>query len=662
MNNTVVIIPFPTTPTGNIMTTETSRPTLPPLLRFAKRRAIPGHIHGLVQPSLAAQIVLSEQYDLEEVTERIEKAVGTWVTPFPSVLSDTDISPPTRFITLLDHLVSGLQEGAGLPVAGGAHIQPLETQRTDILAWFMAFPSMRPAAASHALLWISETVNSLAAQPGVADLSEECLQSLQTLLERLEGIAPKGTNNRHFIRTAYELSIPVLSLPGGVFQYGWGERARLFRSSQTDATSGIGTGIAKNKRQTSLILAMAGLPVPEQLEANSLEAAVEAAERIGYPVVLKPGDKDQGAGVSANLRTDADVRQAYKYARTHSAYILVERHITGRDYRINVLDGKIYSVVLRVPAGVIGDGVQTIAELVAEANQDPRRDARRFSVMKPLMIDSETEDLLEKGGLTTASTPGMGQFVPLQSTANVSRGGHTEPVHDPIHPDNIRLCEAAARLLRLDIAGIDLLIPDITRSWREIGGAVCEVNAQPQIGLTIPGIFKDVFSRHVKGEGRIPVALVVGNDDAVELAQTAAQKLSNQGLLTGCASDQNACLGGAILENAGHGGFNGIRALLMHPDTQAALLVRSADAISEKGLPVDRIDGLVLCEGAVPKASLASFLSVIRPHLRGEILLDRSSSYARDVAAVLGQDRLRLENNLVESLVKSLSLTKLESD
>lgn len=656
MNDTVVTIPSTMSSTGNIETGAAGT-TLPPFLRFDKQRAIPGHIYGLVQPSLAVRVALSAQYDLVQATERLEEAFLPWVEPFPSVFpSKADISPATRFITLLDHLVAELQKEAGLPVAGRAYIRPLETQRTDVLAWFMAFPSLRPAAASHALLWISETANALVAQSESVALSEARLQSLQALLEKLGQSAPKGTNNRHFIQAAYELSIPFLSLPGGVFQYGWGRKSRLFSSSLTDATSAIGTGIARNKRQTSLILAMAGLPVPEQLEANSVEVAVEAAERIGYPVVLKPGDKDQGVGVSANLRNAADVRHAYERAQEYSAYILLERHITGRDYRINVLDGDIYSVVLRVPAGVTGDGVKSIAELITGANQDPRRSARRFSTMKPITINREAEDLLGQAGLTTASIPERGQFVQLRSAANVTSGGHSEPVHDRIHPDNIRLCREAARLLRLDIAGIDLIIPDIMRSWREIGGAICEVNAQPQIGLTFPGIFKEVFSRHVKDKGRIPVALIIGDHEAMKLVRAAAWQLSSQDLLTGFASDQDAYLGDATLGTAEHKSFNGIQALLMHPDTEAALLLRSADAISEKGLPVDYIDTLVLCEGAFQKASLRSFLNLIRPHLRGKVLLDKSSSYASDVTAVMGENRLNFAADMVEALVKSLQL------
>lgn len=644
MNDDVVTIPF-----AARLAQGSARP---PLLRLGKQHAIPGYLHGLVQPALTAQITLSLEYDLRRTFNHLEAALRPLLPSLASLvpIEPEDVSSANRLVHLLGQSMAALQEEAGLPVAGIAYVQEVETSTNAFTNCFAAFPSLVPVAAARALQWLVETVNALV-NDRTGSMAQARLQSLQDLLETLGRAAPDGTNTRHFIRTAQDLSIPFVPLPGRIIQYGWGKKARLFRSSLTDATPAIGTAIARNKRHTSLILAMAGLPVPEQVEVNSIDAAIDAAEQIGYPVVLKPADQDQGRGVSPNLRNDGELRSAYERAQAYSSRILLERHVVGHDYRINVLDGAVYSVSRRVPAGVTGDGAQTIAELIAEANQDPRRSTRRFSMMKPLTIDAEAKELLELADLTTGSIPAMGQFIPLTRAANISRGGRIEPVtEDDVHPDNIRLCEDAARLLRLDIAGIDLIIPDIARSWRDVGGAICEVNAQPQMGLTVPEIFKDIFTRHVKDRGRIPVALIIGGAEAMELAKKASRQISANGMLAGCALDREAWLGSNPIGNSELQGFNGIRALLMHPDTQAAVFVRSIDAIRKNGLPVDRIDALVLYEEVVTETSLASLLAPITPHLQGEVLLAQQAQPV-DIENIVSKGmRIRTVDDIAEAL------------
>ena len=643
MNDDVVTIPFAVK-----LAQGSARP---PFLRLGKQQAIPGYLHGLIQPALTAQIALSSEYDLRRTSEHLEAALRPLLPSLIPLISvePADVSPTHRFVHLLGQLMAALQEEAGLPVTGTAYVKEIAAPTSAFTVCFAAFPSLVPVSAARALQWLAETANALV-KDQTGFLPEARLQSLQDLLETLGRAAPEGTNNRHFIRAAQALGIPFVPLPGRVFQFGWGQKARLFRSSLTDATPAIGTAIARNKRHASLILAMAGLPVPEQVETNSIDAAIGAAEQIGYPVVLKPADQDQGLGVSPNLRSDAELRRAYERAKAYSSRILLERHVVGHDYRINVLDGAVYSVARRVPAGVTGDGIQTIAELIAETNNDPRRSTHRFSIMKPLTIDSETKELLELADLTTGSIPEMGQFIPLARAANTSRGGYTVPITDDVHPDNIRLCEDAARLLRLDIAGIDLIIPDIAHSWREVGGAICEVNAQPQMGLLFPEVFKEIFTRHVKDHGRIPVALIIGGAEAMELAKKAARQISSKGMLAGCASDREAHLGPNSFGNAGSQGFNGIRALLMNPDTQAAVFVRSINAISKQGLPVDRIDALAICEEAVTEASLASFLAPIIPHLRGDVLLAKQDQHIDIERIISGRIRIRTVDDIAEAL------------
>jgi cyanophycin synthetase len=196
-------------------------------------------------------------------------------------------------------------------------------------------------------------------------------------LKALTRWAPGGNNNRYILQAAALRGIPVLALPGGVFQLGWGRRSRLFKSTLTDETSAVATAWARDKAATHALLHMAGLPVPAQQPVTSLDVALKAAERIGYPVVLKPVDLDQGLGVEADLRDEADLRTAYQRAVRHGRPLVLEKHVPGEDYRVYVVHGELLGVAHRQPAQVSGDGVSSVAALVQAENARRQAGASR---------------------------------------------------------------------------------------------------------------------------------------------------------------------------------------------------------------------------------------------------------------------------------------------
>ena len=269
-------------------------------------------------------------------------------------------------------------------------------------------------------------------------------------------------NTIRFLAAAHALDIPTRPVVPGVHAFGQGRHCRWLESSYTDRTPVVGSRIARDKVRTAQVLRQLGLPAPIHERAPSQEAAVQIARMLGYPVVVKPADRDQGIGVSADLRDDAAVQQAFAHASGFSKDILVEKHVHGQDYRLTVLDGRLIKTVLRRPAGILGDGQQTIAALVAQLRDDP-----------------------------------------AHARAGTARG------HGLLELE--RLAERCARALGLDLAGIDLIIGDIGQSWLQTGALVCEVNAQPQLGAGLtPGIYADVLRQLLPGPSRIPVALFVG--------------------------------------------------------------------------------------------------------------------------------------------------------
>jgi cyanophycin synthetase len=506
------------------------------------------------------------------------------------------------------------------------------------------------------------TFEALAAAPKRTGLLETETAALERLYDALAGGASRSTNERHFYEAAFALDVPVLTLPGRILQFGWGSAARRFASSTSDATPAIASRIAGDKALTSALLRDAGLPVPPQVPLSDLAGAKAAAAALGWPVVLKVRDLEQGAGVAPGLQGPAELERAFARLSAHGRPMVLEKHVPGRDYRINVLHGRAVGAVERVPGGVTGDGRRSVADLVAATNRDPRRSDRRFSVMKPLVLDEEAGDVLAAAGLDQDAVPAAGRFVSLRRTANVTTGGHTVPVLDRLHPDNARLCEMAARQLGLDIAGIDLIAPDIARSWRETGAAICEVNAKPQIGLTYPEIFKTVLRSTVSGDGRLPVGLVLTPPGRVSVPGAVARRLARRGLCTGLSTAGGQAIDGWALHGGRSDPLAGTRALLLQPTLQAAVVAAEAEEIGRLGLPVDRLAALACLEQPQDPARLAAILRRVAPHLRGACLVPAGTRTERAALAALGAGRVqavpqsRLEIAFAEALCPTAPL------
>lgn len=397
----------------------------------------------------------------------------------------------------------------GMPVFGGSTAIRGGTTAGQA-KWLAGLPAIDPDnPAPQVALQISiNLLNKLSAGMSVAQGTVQA--HVDQIALQLRPKAPTGINTIRFLAAAHALDIPWRHVGGNIYQFGWGASARWLDSSFTDQTPQISAMAARDKRLCAKILRDFGLPVPNQLSVGTADQAVAAARKIGYPVVVKPADLDGGHGVHAGLLTDRQVTNAFDEASRLSKRILVEQFINGNDYRFQVFNGNVFWVVRRRPAGVIGNGHQTIAQLVAALNA--RRAERGTHVptdqmaeqgREAVVLDGEADIWLAAQGLGMDSVPVKGQRVRLAGAANVSRGGTRQGVElHHIHPDNAALAIDAVRLLKLDLGGVDLILPDVGRSWRETGGGICEVNGQPQLAPHLP---VQLLPQIVPGKGRIPV-------------------------------------------------------------------------------------------------------------------------------------------------------------
>lgn len=414
------------------------------------------------------------------------------------------------------------------------------------------------------------------------------------LINQLSKTALQGFNPIHFLAAAHELDIPWLHLSENLIQLGTGKRARWIDSSLTDKTPAISSKIARNKSLTAKLLGKAGLPVPRHFFALSADDAIKHAQSLGYPVVVKPANLDGGVGVQANIHDPTAVRKAFENAKKLSEQILIEKHVPGNDYRLQIVNGEVHGILERVPGGVTGDGKSSILELMIEQNNIRKNavDDRRY--LHQISKDDESTAQLSIQGMKWESIPDAGIFVRLRGAANVASGGIPVPIPvEDAHPDNLAMAIRAVRILKLDIAGVDLLIPDIRESWLESGAYICEINAQPQMFTTMhKPMLQSLFP---EGHSRVPMIIHLTENSAKNyIGHQIHKQLSQIGISTGFIHDDKACLGDSVIKQGIGNAFSGGRMLVYDQNVEA--MVISSDDISflQQGWPTDRCDVLIL--------------------------------------------------------------------
>ena len=432
-------------------------------------------------------------------------------------------------------------------------------------------------------------------EPGF-DLPHE-IEQLIRLTERLA----YGPSTGAIVEEAERRGIPVLRLDPelSLVQLGHGCHQKRIWATVTSDTPEIAVNIAHNKALTNRLLRRAGVPSPRGTAARSADEAVAAAAGIGYPVVVKPLDGNHGRGVVTDLRTEDDVRRAFALAVAESkdGAVLVERHLTGRDYRVLVIDGEVVAVAERVPAHVVGDGVHTVAELVGITNADPRRGLGHEKILTRITVDRQSRDLLACQGLTMESVPPSGAVVQLKQAGNLSTGGTSIDRTDEIHPDNAGVARLAARVIGLDIAGIDIICPDISRSMREVGGGVVEVNAgpgfrmhtHPTVGTPRPvarAVVRRMFP--LGAPARIPIIAVTGTNGKTTTARMVAHIMQARGHTVGLTTTDGIYIDGELIEAGDMAGPQSAQQVLQDPRVEVAVLETARGGILRTGLGFDR--------------------------------------------------------------------------
>ncbi|MGM0543993.1 MAG: cyanophycin synthetase [Pseudomonadota bacterium] len=432
---------------------------------------------------------------------------------------------------------------------------------------------------------------------------------LPDILERLKQVRDAhmlGPSTAAIVAAATRRGIPHvrLSEENSYIQLGHGHRQQRIQATVTGHTDLIGYGIADDKEWTKQVLGDAGIPVPQGWVCGSFDEALDAARTIGYPVAVKPIIGNHGRGVSTNIEDDQALSDAFDIAAHHNASVIVEQYIRGEDHRLLVIDGKLVAAARRRPAHVMGDGAATLQALVDAENNDARRGVGHENLLTQIQLDDQSLRLIGQQNLTLQSVIPAGDTVYLKPTANLSTGGTATDVTDDVHPEVRYAAERIARLVGLDIIGIDLLAETLTKPLEEQSAAVVEVNAGPGFrmhlspthgeGRDVGRPVIDMLFPDSETTGRIPIAAVTGTNGKTTTVRLLSHLLRQAGRNVGM-----ACTGAIEIDNhvIMRGDYSGPQAaaiVLREPTVECAVLEVARGGIMRRGLGFDECDVGVL--------------------------------------------------------------------
>ncbi|WP_454676349.1 cyanophycin synthetase [Achromobacter marplatensis] len=417
-------------------------------------------------------------------------------------------------------------------------------------------------------------------------------------LRELDEDVRLGPSTGAIVNAAVARNIPFRRLTqGSMVQFGWGSKQRRIQAAETDLTSAISESIAQDKDLTKMLLDAAGVPVPMGRSVTTAEEAWEAAQELGGPVVVKPRDGSQGRGVAVNIETRERVIQAFEVAEEVSSEVIVERYIPGHDFRLLVVGGALVAASRRDPPQVTGDGQQTIRQLVDQVNSDPLRGDGHATSLTKIRFDDIALATLKKQGFDADSVPPLGTLIFLRNNANLSTGGSATDVTDEVHPEMAARAVSAARMIGLDICGVDVVAESVHYPLEDQHGGVVEVNAAPGLRMHLnPSFGKGravgeaiVANMYADGDdGRIPVVAVAGTNGKTTTVRLTAHLLGTTGNRVGMTNSDGVYVDNLRIDTGDCSGPRSARSVLMHPDVDAAVFETARGGILREGLAFDR--------------------------------------------------------------------------
>lgn len=499
---------------------------------------------------------------------------------------------------IVEHVALELQELAGMHAGFG------RTRETTTLGVYqVAFEYLNEEAGRYAGRAAVRLCQSIVDRGRYANAElEQDIQDLKDLWRD----AALGPSTEGIVKEAEKRGIPWLQLGARfLIQLGYGVNQKRMQATMTDNTSVLGVELACDKEATKRILASGGVPVPKGTTINFLDDLEEAIEHVGgYPIVIKPLDGNHGRGITIDIRTREEAEAAYDAARQVSRSVIVERYYVGRDHRVLVVDGKLVAVAERVPAHVVGNGRSSIFELIEETNLDPNRGDGHDNVLTKIELDRTSYQLMERQGYTLNTVLPKDEICYLRATANLSTGGIAVDRTDEIHPENVWLAQRVVKMIGLDIAGLDIVTPDISRPLREVDGVIVEVNAAPGFRMHIApsqGIPRNVVGAVMdmlfpnEQSSHIPILSVTGTNGKTTTTRLLAHIFKQTNKVVGYTTTDGTYIGEFLVEAGDNTGPQSAQLILQDPTVEVAVLETARGGLLRSGLAFEAANvGVVL--------------------------------------------------------------------
>lgn len=546
--------------------------------------------------------------DLAVIDDWLTSVLHIKIEPCRSLAGPPENSAVVRRVALTWRillLLRELMQAARIPLFDPGRIIAISPDRTSPSAWTAAvavasIEHLSPIAHATASEGARTMIRWMAEHSRSAENTALLLAMAQKqVLQPLQRLFPAGKSTIHLLRAAYAQDIPFMHLGSGIFQLGWGCRARKIDRSTTDADSAIGSKLAQNKVWSANLIRLAGLPAPRQIVVSTEAEARLAAKRLGGSLVVKPIDRDRGEGVTVGIRNDTQLLAALKAASglSKNRRIIIEAEASGVCHRLFIAKGQLLYAVKRLPKSIHGDGRQTVMELIRAANQR-EKSLPPWLRSEPYPDDAQAVEAMAAAGFAPDSVPAAGERVPLRRIESTAAGGFDEDVTRRIHPDNLDIAIRAAALFDLEVAGIDIITPDIGRPWHENGAIINEVNFAPLLGggeisrSHVP----EFLGRIIAGNGRIPIEAFLGDETAVVAARRRQGVLIAQGAACYLVRHgQTVAPAGVEIRLPFASLARRCAALLMDQRVGAIIVVARTAEQLRADMPVDRFDRITPC-------------------------------------------------------------------
>jgi cyanophycin synthetase len=501
---------------------------------------------------------------------------------------------------IIEHVALELQELAGMPTGFGRTRETSTPGTYQVVFEYLDAEAGRYAARAAVRLCQSlVSTGSYAATELAQDLTD---------LQNLRADSSLGPSTEALVKEAETRGIPWFQLGArAMIQLGYGVHQKRLQATLSDRTGILAVELACDKEGTKSILRDAGVPVPRGTTVNYLDELESAIESVGgYPIVLKPLDGNHGRGITIDIKSWAEAEDAYDAAQeaSKSKTVIVERFYRGRDHRVLVINGKVVAVAERVPAHVVGDGHSTIAQLIETTNQDPQRGDGHDKVLTKIEVDRTSWQLLERLGYTLETALPEGEVCYLRATANLSTGGIAIDRTDEAHPENIWLAQRIAKIIGLDIAGIDVVTSDISKPLREVDGVIVEVNAAPGFRMHVcpsAGIPRNVAEPVLNmlfppgAASHVPIIALTGTNGKTTTTRLTAHIFKQTGQVVGYTTTDGTYIGDYLVEPGDNTGPQSAQLILQDPTVEVAVLESARGGILRSGLAFSTCDvGVVL--------------------------------------------------------------------